>query len=218
MIDIGLALTLARACQAAYELNAGKRKALLDAAGLTEARYVQGPRDARALVCSGRWRIIAVQGTQFTAGELPSILENVKTEPVDRGGGAKVMLGYWEQWQALEPLLDGEEADYATGHSMGGAVVHLSSLLGQRVTFGAPKCANAAFYASVRWPTRLVNERDIAPTHPELSYWQPGNTEWLHNGKLIEVSERSTVNNSFEDHMIENYIAALAALREPPEA
>lgn len=224
--DRSLALICARASAAAYELDDGKRAALLAAADLRELGFLQARSDARLLVAQTAIGEVlwAFQGTQFTAIEIPIILENLKTSPVAVASGGNVMEGYWDQLQALEPFLSEiSPPDIITGHSLGGSVANIGAntltfvLPPLLVTFGAPRCADAAFWATARLlPLRIEHESDPAPRHPLNSdYLQPVGDWWLHDGAVTLCDHRPTIIDmvtSWGDHAINGYIAALQAL------
>lgn len=237
LIPASLALICARACEAAYELDQAKRLVLLNAAGLVEDAYVQGAQDARALICHpldaapAGGRILAFQGTQASRGELPSIFANLEVDSVTRPGGAAVHDGYWTQTQDLAvALLDLRDVDIVTGHSMGGAIAHLfvNSIfpaIGTLITFGAPKCANQAFWDSATTvPSRIVNGRDPAPLWPFIpsTFVQPSPQLWLHGHDDVVLFEptfhRPTAPDQLGDHGIDAYIARLALLTAPAPA
>lgn len=219
------ALLYAYACEAAYELDATARAALLSAAKITELSYVQGKDDARALLCrdwTGR-TILAFQGTQFSRGEILSILSNLEVAPTAWRGG-RVETGYLDQVRDLAPQLAMlAQPDVITGHSLGGV---MAEIYGEMIaitpqiviSFGAPKCADIAFWNTARvHPVRIVNERDAAPVWPPWEgYTQPGNMLWLHRedaaASLTEMRNRPVPADSVSDHMIETYIANLEAL------
>lgn len=224
--DRSLALLCARASAAAYELDDGERRALLAATALQELGFIQARTDARLLVAQTMAGEVvwAFQGTQFTAVEIPIILENLKTSPVAVVSGGNVMEGYWDQLQALAQSLSEPPApDIITGHSLGGTVANLSAntlplaLPPRLVTFGAPRCADAAFWDAARVrPLRIEHESDPAPRHPVGSdYLQPAGVWWLHDGAVTLCDHRPTIINmvtSWGDHAIDGYIVALEAL------
>lgn len=226
--DKATILLYAFACEAAYEEDDTARAKLLDASGLTEIAYLQGSDDARALLCmptAGGPRILAFQGTQFTRWELASIFANLDFDTVDLGGGRLVHGGYYSQVQGLAPLLDGQPApDIVTGHSMGGSMAELyanrdgAARYMLLLTFGAPKCANAAFWAAARNPpVRIVNERDPAPLWPPWDgVTQPGDIEWLHrdgdHSTLTDTRNPPVTSDVVGDHFLEAYIPNLEVL------
>jgi hypothetical protein len=219
--DLKLALVCAQASDAAYKEDAPTRAALLAVAGLTEQRYITGIQSARALACTHPLYglILAFQGTQFTQGEIDSIMANLKTDPVDIGNGRRVMQGYWEQWQSLKPLVSDLKPKVISGHSMGGSIAHLSVDTfspDELVTFGAPKTANEAYWHSSRLlPLRFVRLEDFAPNWPFLHYDQPYNQFlWMHDGAVEDVMTRPPYpfNVSVPDHASEKYVADLVAL------
>lgn len=223
MIDLKRTILLAQACNAAYELDATARLTMLSFVGLVEDAYVIGANDSRALIChsiDGSMRGLFFQGTQFTKGEIPSIMENIKVWPI-KVNGFDVDSGYWQQVASLTialPPLDGL-TDIA-GHSMGGCIAHLyanTAKVPDGVTltsFGAPKCAGAAFWAAAKHlPTRIVNQRDFAPVWPYLpdEWEQPGEQWWVHDGVCEPNLHRPVMPDSIPDHMPDKYIAALQA-------
>ncbi|MEI9987359.1 MAG: hypothetical protein WDN69_31955 [Aliidongia sp.] len=226
-IDAAIARICLAACDAAYDNDPNVRAAALAVAGITELAYLQGAIDARALYCQkDDQRYLAFQGTQFTEVEITSILANLQSDPVDIGGGRQVHAGYWGQLQALLPLVLPAVAGHPciiTGHSMGGTISHLTQatplieIMQGIVSFGAPKSANAAFWASVdqRNVTRLVNACDFAPTYPLLpqEWVQPEHGEfWLHGGGLEWLpgqDARPVLADSVPDHMLPAYAASL---------
>jgi hypothetical protein len=234
MIKLKLVLLLAQACNASYcDRDPRARAAILDAAALVEDAYLFGANDAHALICHSdatealpAQRILAFTGTEFSEGEIPSIMSNVKAWPFDLGGGHEVDSGYWEQLQSILPVLPPDfDLTAITGHSMGGCVAHLYANTHWKgpalpvVSFGAPKCANAPFWADAgNQPLRYVHGRDFAPVWPYLpdEWEQPGAQMWLHDGPdgamVCEPNlHRPVMPDSIADHAITAYIAALAA-------
>lgn len=224
--DRSRALQGARASAAAYELDDGKRRALLGAASLQELGFLQGRSDARLLVVETMageiWWVF--QGTQFTRREWPSILANLTETPQDVGDGRRVMSGYWRQLEALMPFLAELPApDGMLGHSMGGTIAHLAAnllplpRLPWLMTYGAPCCADAAFWAAAKvLPVRIIHESDPAPRWPLTGpYVQPGLAWWLHAGGIALSDHRPSLLDlvrSWGDHDENAYIAALEAL------
>jgi pimeloyl-ACP methyl ester carboxylesterase len=228
MPDIALALRAMRLSDAAYELDGAKRAALVAGTGAVETHYLVGQNDARALVAvADGVRFIAFQGTQFGRGEVASIAENLKVEPIELGDGRLAEAGYWQQMQDLVPSIGALPAWsgplIVTGHSMGGCIAHLYAATqplpaGTRViTFGAPKCGNASLWvSSALLPERWVHERDFAPDWPYLpaEWTQPaGGFYWMHDGAVRSVAgDRGSVNISVSDHMPAEYVDELSAL------
>lgn len=225
--DRSLALLCARASAAAYELDDGKRRAMLAAAALQELGFLQARTDARLLVVQTAAGEIgwAFQGTQFTALEIPIILENLKTDPIAFAGGGHVMEGYWDQLQALMQFLSEPPApSFITGHSLGGSVANLAANTltfaqpPRLVTCGAPRCADAAFWAAARvLPMRIEREKDPAPRHPlDSDFIQPAGVWWLHNGGVQLCDHRPTLIDmalGWSYHaIVDSYVAALEAL------
>lgn len=224
-----LILLCALACEAAYELDPDARAKELAAAGLTQIAYLQGTNDARALFCRRQDDpssdiILAFQGTQFTRGELASIFANFEVSPVNLGAGRDVEAGYLGQVQSLlADLAVQPRPQIITGHSMGGTMAELYANMdgvgpAVLVSFGAPKCANNAYWVAARnAPLRIVNERDAAPAWPPWeAYCQPGDAWWLHRevaaASLTEMRDIPVPRDSVGDHAIEAYIANIEAL------
>lgn len=226
--DRSLALTCARASQAAYELDDRKRAMLLGAAALHETGYIQARNDARVLIAETMAGDIlwAFQGTQFERLEEESIAANLRTTPSPMPGGRSVMAGYKWQLDALADLLiQLPRPSIVTGHSLGGAVANLAAnlVLGdivpavQLVTFGAPLCGDAGFWlwAPVLPTMRIEHESDPAPRWPPGPYIQPGKVWWLHAGAVTLCDHRPSELDLVLDwghHPIARYIAALDAL------
>ena len=229
-IDLALARTCLAACDAAYDFDPAERATALAAAGLTEVTYLQASQDARALVCSKDGQLyLAFQGTQFSALEISSIVENLKVDPVDIGGGRQVTDGYWQQLTDLLPACIEAVAGrpcIVTGHSLGGTLAHMALATPLYVTaqavvsFGAPKTANDAFWqaADKTRLTRLVNDSDFAPIWPLLpqEWVQPDTGEWwLHGGGMEFLAGRDTrpvATDSIGDHMLPAYAKALGVV------
>lgn len=240
--DRAVALMCARASAAAYELDDGKRRAMLAAAALHELGFIQARSDARLLVAETMAGEVlwSFQGTQFTKAELPIILENLKTGPVCLGldnapvrdgdtraitGWPRVMAGDWDQLQALVPHLDGvPEPSIITGHSLGGSVANLAAntlpfaRAPRLVTFAAPRCADAAFWARARvLPMRIEREDDPGPRWPITGPWiQPPGVWWLHAGTVTFCDHRPTLVDmvtGWPQHSItDGYVPDLEAL------
>jgi predicted lipase len=222
--DKALALLGIKAADAAYEIEDVDRRDLLTKAGLSELGYIQARSDARALIVEHPVYGIGhcIQGTQFTALEIPIILENLRCDAVAVGAG-RVHAGYWDQVQALLPgLAQAPSPAFIVGHSLGGSAASLYANTGafpvttRLLTYGAPRCADAAFWQSAKiWPTRFTNERDPAPVWPfcEKIYTQPGLEWWLHRGEAAvecaAIAARPTWNDWWPDHFSTEYIAQL---------
>lgn len=224
-LDLLLTSQLMQACQAAYELDASTRAKLLSAASLAEYQYVTGLKDARALVCrtlDGSRKILAFQGTQFSKGELPSIMSNVKAWPASISDGRQVDSGYWEQVLSVAGKLpDLSDITHITGHSMGGCMAHLYTNTHDApanvvlMTYGAPKCADSAFWkAAKHLPIRITHARDFAPVWPYLpdEWEQPGEQWWFHDGTYEANLNRPVMPDSIPDHMPPAYQAAIDAV------
>jgi lipase (class 3) len=230
--DRAVALTCAWASAAAYELDDGKRHAMLAAKALQERGFIQARSAARLLVVETLAGdvIWAHQGTQFDRREVASIDANFDFEPVAQGGGL-VMRGYRRQLEALAPRFpELPVPTIITGHSAGGSeanqnantlaleLCRKSPRLPRLVTFGAPRCADAAFWANapVR-PMRIERESDPAPRWPlDTPFVQPDGVWWLHDGGIQLCGHRPTLTDmatGWQYHpIIESYIAALEAL------
>jgi hypothetical protein len=86
-----------------------------------------------------------------------------------------------------------------TGHSLGGARTHLApavfplNRIGRRVSFAAPKAANAAYWSegeACASLTRVVYGRDLWAGYPWIAEWcQPPSMLWLHDGIAAETTE-----------------------------
>lgn len=188
--------------------------------GSSSAKRDSPNSETRAVVC--------FRGTQVLENtSLPEIGDDLDLHrlPAPSGVGF-VHRGFWAPLAALWPriaaLLPAGASPIYTGHSLGGARAHLASALlsGEAITFGAPKAADAAFWAYLyptdRPPLRIVHEEDFAPGWSPLLPWSThpaGAIGWLHSGRLYRVSARTTwINESVLDHSIDRYVAALAAL------
>jgi hypothetical protein len=226
------ALACAWASAAAYELDDDKRRAMLAPRALRELGYVQARNDARLLVVENMAGdvIWAHQGTQFDRLERDSIDANFDTTAVPLGGGLG-MRGYKRQLEALAPFLpDLPVPSLITGHSAGGSEANqnantLALELTRKspqplrlITFGAPRCADAAFWAAapVR-PMRIECENDPAPRWPlDTPFVQPDGVWWLHAGGVQLCDHRPTLTDmatGWERHpIIDSYIADLEAL------
>jgi hypothetical protein len=229
-IDLALARICLAACDAAYDFDPAERAKALADAGLAEVTYLQEAVDARALLCSKDGQLyLAFQGTQFTTLEIQSIVENLKVDPVDIGGGRQVTDGFWQQLTNLLPACVEAVAGrpcIVTGHSMGGTIAHMSLATPLFVTaqavvsFGAPKTANQAFWQSVDTSrlTRLVNESDFAPIWPLFpqEWVQPETGEWwLHGGGMQFLAGRDArpvPTDSVGDHMLPAYAKSLGVV------
>ncbi len=220
MPDLALALLCARAAGLAYELDDAKRQALAVTSGLAEIARIDADDDARMSVFKDQFgRVLwAFQGTQFTDGEVPSIIENLETGPIWLDEECAVMQGYHDQLLALRPhFAELPKPDIVTGHSMGGCIASLAQEGDIIVTFGAPQCANQGFWDAARLlPIRYVRAADFGPTWPEMAlYVPPNDLIWLHDDPLIAetIAARPGLNISIADHSIDRYIADLATLQ-----
>lgn len=216
-------LSLAVASNAAYELDTIARASLLETASLRELNYFQASGDARALLArhDTEGLVLAFQGTQFSAFEIPSIFADIEVAPAYLGAGVEVHLGYYQQYLALLKVFPTTFAMplTMTGHSMGGAIAHLAANLfamapTRCVSFGAPKCGNLAFWRQARLlPERVVHEADAAPLWPLLpeTYEQPLPQLWLRDSGAIEslATPRPVPPDSISDHAPGAYLAAL---------
>jgi hypothetical protein len=177
---------------------------------------------------------VVFQGTRVTKNADPAEwLVDLQVDPLDIvDQGRRVTSGAWRGLQTIAPrLVDAldNEASFAnirlTGHSLGGWYAHLAQEVLARaggiaykpaVSFGAPKCGNEAFWATLPQPIRVTARHDFAPDWaPRLPWTQPGQQLWLNGTGWAFTDHRPPLNISVADHSIDgSYIPLLeAALR-----
>jgi triacylglycerol lipase len=120
--------------------------------------------------------VLAFRGTQVNVQDIAA---DCKANLVSAPGGGRVHAGFLGAFECVEGRI--EEAlrkhegppVYITGHSLGGALAlvatrYLSSdSTGATYTYGCPRVADDAFFASIKTPVyRIVNAADTVPRVP----------------------------------------------------
>ncbi len=238
MIDIKLAIQLARACCLAYCDGAEAIQASehLEPSGLSDIKQftTSDGRDSVIVGRIGEKTVVAFRGT--VESDVSDWLNDADCEMVGIGDFRLVHAGFLNSLNALYPLFKAsltEDGDFIfTGHSKGGP---LAGLMAHRcainddliVTFGSPKWCNQALadeWAEENGYYRFENGPDIVPHLPELpGYVHVGQTCWLDPlGNLItDDSENAYRELNFfgampsgqvEAHLLPNYLNALQKL------
>jgi len=230
-IDLKRALLFAKVSAIAYDDPSDKADAELLALGLVKLAHFDHETSHAVLAHDGDGRLIlAHRGTMFSQADIRNILVNLDLRKVSHFLGGKVPIGYYDAacrvWAQAYSFARARRLNRSrlvvTGHSMGGVDATLSGSIAYALgiypevwTYGAPKPGDADFCAAIGGMnlTRIVRERDFAPTHSLVGdFAQPGEAQWLHAGTVTAVRERPGVNERIEDHWIEKYIADLEAL------
>ena len=224
-------LLLARLAALEYTTDAAPIADGVNALGLGFVGQV-GSDECQALIADWGGRVVVCfRGTQVLENaSLPEIGDDLDTHRLQGPGDVGfVHRGFWqplaELWPRIVALLPPGPSPIFTGHSLGGVRAHLAGAIlpGEVVSFGAPKGADAAFWAhaypdSRPQPLRVIHEEDFAPGWSPFLPWStqpPGDIGWLHSGRLYRVPTRTTwINESVPDHSVDRYVTALADLQD----
>ena len=229
-------LLLARLSSLEYTTDVDALAAGVNALGLGFVGQV-GNAERQALVADWTARkrpVVIFQGTRVLENtDLAEIGDDLDLHKMTAPNGAGfVHRGFFapvaDIWPAIVRLLPADAAPIYAGHSLGGVSAHYGPAFraGDAVSFGAPKGADAAYWASLYAaggaPVRIVHEEDFAPGWSPALPWSThpaGAIGWLHCGRLYRVERRTTwFNESLIDHSVDRYVAALASLAERPSA
>lgn len=185
----------AKRAQLAYIISAAEAKSAFEAIGHTFVSQYQDSDSQAVLSVQGSRTYLSISGTRFSAGKIGDLIDDLETDALDLGGGAKVTRGPYESAQqiwtwALNVAPAGTVFDVC-GHSLGGWRTSYTPLfipkaqIGTLHCFEPPKGANAAYYA--RYADELAgmvivgNGRDIWFGYPRRGDWihKPGPMVWL---------------------------------------
>lgn len=220
-------LQLARLAQAVYIDDPVQRSIAVMAAGFDIVAPYE-TEDHRALFCSAGARLVLVLcGTRFSDGNEEELFDDIDESSVCLPYGQHVMAGFHRGMQDLYSwamaMVPAGAQLAITGHSLGGARGHLAPVfidplrISQITTFGAPKAANRAYWAT-RTATRLqrvVNARDLWAGWPFVGEWcHADGLIWLDGGSLKFITEAEWPGGrSLNDHSIDTgYVAGLEAI------
>jgi hypothetical protein len=186
----------ARRAQAVYIMDAAKAKAAFTALGDSFVAQYQDA-DSQAVLstdAAGAWHL-SLSGTRFSDGQIGDLIDDLQTDALDLGGGAKVTRGPYESAKQIFAwalkIVPADAVVSVCGHSLGGWRLAYTPCflaperIGALHAFEPPKGANAAYYAKyAKELAGLVivgNGRDIWFGYPRLGAWihRPGQMVWL---------------------------------------
>lgn len=236
--DRPTAYACAELSRLAYQPDAERRRRALEPVGLRELGVVRVGSTVCLAVRAERAVVAAFRGTM----EPENWRTNFDGLPLPWGPHGRVHAGFRAAleriWPALLPHLGGDTPLVYTGHSLGGALAALSSVLRPAAvtyTFGAPRVGTRSFVRGVADASvhRVVHGADVVPTLP------PSAVGYRHAGRLwyidpvgalhdapprlrVYAARISTVRDirdlreeappALADHAPAGYVARLAAL------
>lgn len=190
-MDWGDLRDAAKRAQAAYIIDAAQAKAAFESLGHTFISQFKD-EDSQAVLSVGPdgRTYFSLAGTRFSAGKLGDLIDDLQTDALDLGGGAKVTRGPYEsakelfEW-ALSVVPAGTVL-HCSGHSLAGWRISYAPCfvkpeqIGSLFAFEPPRGANLAYYQ--KYQNELAglivcgNGRDIWFGYPRLGPWihRPG--------------------------------------------
>lgn len=204
-MDLRDAATAARLCRVVYPLDSESNESATQARITRELcphsvwHFNQDDTQGFTVIIDGKIFLV-FRGTQVTTRlSWSDIIRNARMDLVDWRWWGRVHSGYLKGLLAVKDAVNDYlrtiEIDRAmpliiTGHSLGGAIATLASVVWEAdtYTFGAPKVGDREF-ADVLPTTlyRFVHAYDIAPKHPR--WW----TGYRHGGELWRISRLGEV-------------------------
>jgi len=149
--------------------------------------------------------IIAIRGTEF---DFEDILRDLRALPWwSRELGCFAHAGFLKAAREVLPLAeDLSDPLIITGHSLGGAIAHLTAQLLKSpvrvVTFGEPRCILGRSLPVNADYTRYVNGDDAVPEHP----WELWGYRHQVEATKIGHHDHRFSSKKFTDHKITEYI------------
>jgi hypothetical protein len=232
-MDFAPILAAAKRAQAAYIMDAAQAKAAFEALGHTFiAQYKDADSQAVLSTCDGK-TYFSLAGTRFSDRQIGDLIDDLQTDALDLGGGAKVTRGPYESAQELFAwalsVVPAGTVLHCAGHSLAGwRISYIGSFvpadqIGSLFAFEPPKGANVAYYQKfVRELAELVivcNGRDIWMNSPRLGEWihRPGPMVWL-TSTGFQVIDTSKWPGGFNlgDHSIDLVVERLEKLAAAP--
>lgn len=226
-MEFATVLAAAKRAQAAYIIDAAAARAAFEALGYTWIDQYQDGDSQAVLVKDTTGAVyLSISGTRFSAGKMGDLIDDLQTQPIDVGGGAKVTRGAYESateiWKWAKQHLPASTVWNVEGHSLGGWRTSYTPLfvpraqIGKLHAFEPPKGANAAYYglfndelASLQI---VANGRDIWFGYPRLGDWihRPGQMLWLQS-KGYELIDTTAWPGGFSlgDHSIDLVVQRL---------
>jgi hypothetical protein len=234
MMDWAAIALAARRAQAVYIMDAAKAKAAFE--GLGDSFVAQYQDDDSQAVLStdvaGAWHL-SLSGTRFSDMQIGDLIDDLQTDALDLGNGAKVTRGPYESAKQIFDwalkLVPTAAVISVCGHSLGGwrtayTPCFLSSeRIGALHAFEPPKGANAAYYAKYQKElaglTICANGRDIWFGYPRLGYWihRPGKVVWLTSTGFQLIDSSAWLGGlSLADHSIDLVVDRLEKIAAAP--
>lgn len=190
MMDFAPILAAARLAQAAYIIDATQAKGAFEALGHTFISQYQDNDSQAVLSEMGGATYLSISGTRFSAGKIGDLIDDLQTNPVDLGGGAKVTRGAFDSAKEIFAwalsLVPAGTVLHCSGHSLAGWRISYApaclpaSQIGSLFAFEPPRGANLAYYQKYQKELAglviVGNSRDIWVGYPRLGGWihRPG--------------------------------------------
>jgi hypothetical protein len=233
-MDFAPILSAARRAQAAYIMDAAQAKAAFEALGHTFIAQFKD-HDSQAVLSLGPdgKTYFSLAGTRFSDRQLGDLIDDLQTDALDLGGGAKVTRGPYESakelfaW-ALSVVPKGTVLNCA-GHSLAGWRISYigsfvpSAQIGSLFAFEPPRGANLAYYAKYQKElaglTIIGNSADIWFGYPRLGGWKHRPGPMIHLSKTgYQVIDTSAWPGglSLADHSIDLVVQRLEKLAAAP--
>lgn len=229
-MDWSATLAAAKRANAAYIIDAAQSKAAFEAMGHTYISLFQD-NDSQAVLSTDAdgATYLSISGTRFSAGKIGDLIDDLQTQPVDLGDGAKVTHGAYDSakeifdW-ALSVVPAGTVLN-CSGHSLAGwrisyaPVFVPSAQIGSLFAFEPPRGANLAYYQKYQKELAglviVGNGRDCWFGYPRVGGWihRPGPMVHLTaSGYQIIDTANWPGGLSLGDHSIDLVVSRLQAL------
>lgn len=233
-MDFGPILGAAKRAQAAYIMDAAQAKAAFEALGHTFIRQFKD-HDSQAVLSVGPdgKTYFSLAGTRFSDRQIGDLIDDLQTDALDLGGGAKVTRGPYESAKELFAwalsVVPKSTVLHCAGHSLAGWRLSYTPCflpveqIGSLFAFEPPKGANLAYYQKYQKELAgLVitgNGRDCWVGYPRLGGWlhRPGPMVWL-TSTGFHVIDTSKWPGGFNlgDHSIDLVVQRLEKLATAP--
>jgi hypothetical protein len=230
MMDLAAIAAAAQRAQAAYIIDPAQAKAAFEALGHTWiGQYQDGDSQAVLSLDSTGATCVSISGTRFSSGKIGDLIDDLQTEAVDVGDGAKVTRGAYESakeiWDWALKLAPADTVFNVCGHSLGGWRTTYTPLfipaaqIGTLHAFEPPKGANLAYYRKYEKELAglvIVGQgADVWFGYPRLGGWihKPGPMLWVKASGFSIIDTREWPGGfDLDDHSIDTEVERLVRL------